>query len=194
MSDDVERRNIYYILNYEYYTIKIQELQILFFISDTIDAIFRESHSFVINKILDCFLIFIEYCAPTLEFEEYDLTKRSFRESIEDDVVTSLADEYHILWGVWKIWKCWENFFVDLTEYTTSRSLYCLGSHSLVLMEGDNPHDEYPDDESGKSSENEREYIHTLFFAFFILFHTILLLEKIKKNSNTLPYAQNYFY
>jgi hypothetical protein len=74
----------------------------------------------MIDEILDCLLIFIESSIPTLELEEYDLPERSLRESVEYDIVTSLADEYHIFRSVWEVGESWQYFLVYFAEYTTA--------------------------------------------------------------------------
>lgn len=152
--------------DYKYYILNCPKKQILFFISDTIDAIFRKSYSSVIYHLLDGSFIFVQNWFSTLEFEKYYLPKGSFWESIEDDIITSFSDKNHIFWGVWKIRKCWKYFFIYFTEDTTSRSLDSLVPYSLFFVEWEDLHDKNPNQKTKQSSKYESYYIHILFFAF----------------------------
>ena len=66
--------------------------------------------------------VLVESCIPTFELEEYDLTKPTFRKSIEDDIVTSFAGEHHIFWSIRKIWECRKDLLIEFTEDLILRS------------------------------------------------------------------------
>lgn len=70
-------------------------------------SIFSKSYSFVIDNIFYHSLIGIESRVSAFEFEKYDLSESPFRESVEYDVVTPFACEYHIFWSIREIRKRW---------------------------------------------------------------------------------------
>jgi len=107
------------------------------------------------------FFIGIHDGIATLELQKHYLTELSLRQSIEYDIVTSLAYKYHVLWCVWEVRECGEYLLVYFSEYTTTGSSYRTFSYLSVFAHGDNPHDENTYEESYESSEYECERVHT---------------------------------
>ncbi len=132
------------------------------------------------------FFIAIEYCFPTLEFEEYDLPQWSLRESIEYDIVTPFPDKYHILRSIWEVRKGWEDLLIDLSEYGTTRALSGLLPDSLVFIEWYDPHDKNPDHKTKKSTEDEIDRIHLYFLLW--TFHFLYSISRARESKSSYIY------
>lgn len=104
--------------------------------------------------------ILIESCIPTFELEKYDLSESPFRESIEDDIVTSLSGEHHIFGRIGEVRKCWKDLLIEFTEDLILRSLNDGSLHILLLEECKYAHECHTQYESEDQSRDEGDDIH----------------------------------
>lgn len=136
----------------------------LFLIPETIDAILTESHLFSIEYSFDGLFIEAQCGVATLQFEKYDLSKSSLRESIEDDIVSAFPDEYHIFWCIREVRKYGKDLLIELSEDLIPIAPEDGFPDILVLEEREDAHDRHTDQESEDESDDQGQCIHFLSF------------------------------
>ena len=140
------------------------------------DMVLCETYVFLRYRVTYCFFVFSESSISTFELEKYYFSEPSLWETIEDEIVTSLSEKYHIFWFEWEIRQCWKYFFVELTEYLIFWSSESRFPDFFVFKGEEYPHNRHSDDESKSKSDNKCRNIHMRFwhleFSLYYPTHT----------------------
>lgn len=100
----------------------------------------------------------------------------SLRESIKNDIITPLPDEYHIFWCIGEVWKRGKNLFIYFSENAIAWTFEDIITVSFLFGYKNEFHEEYSDDESKNDSKNQGSSIHRESLEY----NTMVLSRKIK--------------